>query len=376
MSAFSLGSIRAVLGIETGGYTKGLLDAQVANEVFGHSIVNFVNNPLLGTIQLLKGAVVATSQAIKETADLNEGYLLASERLGIAVRTISGLQLAYRDLGSSSEELERHLVILSKLVDDAANGNETAEKTFARLGVSVTDTAGEVRSLDDIFRDVSDGLAALENAQAKVNVANDLFGQGAEKVISIIGAGSQVIEENIAVAEKWGQTVTDRDARAARTLNDALDEVNFTFEGFKRNVATRFTTGFVEEFGNAGTAADQFRATLKETGEVAEELGRAVAPAISGLTELLRLFNAFAKWRDEKLFAWIIDAPVEAVMGTVDEVDAKFRARDMLQRFRNRQIELEQADGDFRYQQAQSLRAYIRNFGPLRDGMLAARMAL
>ncbi len=287
MSAFSLGSIRAVLGIDTGGYTKGLLDAQVANEVFGHTVTNFINNPLLGSIQILKNVAGATVAAVRETAFLNQEYLRTAERVGISTRTISGLQMAYRDMGLSAQELEKHFVIMSKLIDDAATGNETAIKTFARLGVSVTDVTGRVKSNDEIFREASDGLARLGSQQAKVSIANDLFGRGAEKVLDIVGRGGDVIEDFIEKASRYGQVVGDEDARASNELASALGDLNFAIDGAKKSLSTRFISSFLDEFAGSQAAVDGLADSLRKLEPAAQRAGAAIgtwlADSLEGL---------------------------------------------------------------------------------------------
>lgn len=306
---FDLGSIRAVMGMDNSNFVQGMLSSQTAAQVFGSSVVNFINNPLLGTISILKSVASGTASLLKETAEINKEYLHTSERLGIAVRTVSGLQLAYRDLGLPGQELEKHLVILSKLMDDAARGNATAQQTFDRLGVSLVDSVGKLRSLDAVFRDVSDGLARMENAQARVSVANDVFGRGAERVISVIGAGSRVMEDNIATAERWGQAVTERGARAAAILSDAIDGANFSFEGFKRNMATRFTIGFVEDLGNASAATDRLATSMNRFGDTFENLGRLFTPVLDGIDLLIIALEKLQRI-SESVSDWTLENPI------------------------------------------------------------------
>jgi len=285
MSAFSLGSIRAVLGIDTGGYTKGLLDAQVANEVFGHTVTNFINNPLLGTVQLLKNVAGATASAVRETAFLNQEYLRSSQRVGVSTETISGLQMAYRDMGLSAAELEKHLVILSKLVDDAANGNEQARKTFERLGVSVTDLNGRVKSNDEIFREASDGLARLGNEQAKVSLANDLFGRGAEKVLDVVGRGGKAIEEYIDKSRRFGQVVEDDAARGSDRLASSLGDLGFAFEGAKRRISTSFAGALGNELDGVEKALERINSKAESFATTAERAGTSFGRWLSEMLE-------------------------------------------------------------------------------------------
>lgn len=282
-----LGSIRATLGLDESNFTRGMLNAQNASAIFGSTITNFVNNPLLGTIGILKSVASGTVDAIRQTSLLNQEYLRTSERIGISTRTLSGLGMAYRDVGLSSQEMEKQFVILSKLVDDASQGNVTAQKSFDRLGVSITDAAGNVRSLDAILRDVSDGLAAMENAQARVSIASDLFGRGAEKVLDVLGRGGKVIEETIEKASRYGQVVEQDAARASNELASALGDLGFAADGASKRLSTRFITAFIDEFAGGPAAVDALAESIgklepaaSRTGSV---FGRWLADTIEGL---------------------------------------------------------------------------------------------
>lgn len=307
MSAFGLGSIRGFLGLDSSDYTKGILDAQVANEVFGHSVTNFVNNPLLGAINLLKGLAAGTAAAVRETAFLNQEYLRTSERLGVSTRTISGLNMAYRDMGVQVQEFEKQLSKLAIKADEASQGNETSLKLFERLGVSVKDAAGNMRPLDDILRDVSDGLAGLGSQQEKVAIGNLLFGESFVKVLSILGEGGKAIEETIERASRYGQVVEDEAARASNELASALGDLGFAVDGARKRLATRFIESFIDEFAAGPAAVDA----------LAESLGK-LEPAAT------RAGNAFGRWLADTIEGLgIIGEALEERSKQLDEIAQK-----------------------------------------------------
>lgn len=303
MSAFNLGSIRAFLGLDSSDYTKGILDAQVANEVFGQGVVNFVNNPLLGTIQLFKGLASSTIAAVRETAFLNQEYLRTSERLGVSTRTISGLQMAYRDVGLQSAEFEKQLTKLAIKVDEAAQGNETSANLFRRLGVSVTDASGNMRSLDDILRQVSDGMTRLGSQQEKASIGNLLFGESFVKVLSILGEGRRSIEDTIEKASRYGQVVEDDAARASNELASALGDLGFAVDGAKKRLATGFIKSFVGEFAGSQAAVDGLADSLKKIEPAATAAGAAFGrwsrDTVEGLGIVIEKYEAYNRVRDE-----------------------------------------------------------------------------
>ncbi|GEM_PF-2618923 len=303
MSAFSLGSIRAFLGLDSSEYTKGLLDAQVANEVFGHTVTNFINNPLLGAVSLLKGVAASTVATVRETAFLNQEYLRTSERLGVSTRTISGLQMAYRDVGVQTQEFEKQLAKLAIKADEASQGNQTSAKLFDRLGVSVTDAAGNLRPLDDILRDVSDGMTRLGSQQEKVAIGNLLFGESFVKVLNVIGDGSRTIEGLIEKASRYGQVVEDDAARASNELASALGDLNFAVDGARKRLATRFISSFLDEFAGSQAAVDGLADSIAKLDPAAERAGNAIGRLLreeaEGLSIVIEKWEEYKKAREE-----------------------------------------------------------------------------
>ncbi len=274
MSAFNLGSIRAVLGIETGNYTKGLLDAQVANEVFGQSVTNFINNPLLGTVSLLKDAAIGTAKLVKDTAFHNQELLRTADRLGTNVELVSGLQGAYKGFGQDSAGVERQLTKLNQQIGEAASGNTTAQQTFAALGVALRDQDGNARDFTAVFYDVVDALGATENQSLKVALAQKLFGEDVSRVLDIVGRGRGVLEAYLEQARKLGEVFTREQVEQADQAASALDNLNRAYSGLRASLAQELITGFVGEQFDSSNVEDLATVLREKLGPATESLGR------------------------------------------------------------------------------------------------------
>lgn len=288
--SFMIGSIRATLGLDESNFVRGLLSAQTAAGVFGQTVVNFVNNPLLGTLSIMRNVVLETGRLIVDTTRLNEEYFRTAQRLGVSTRTVSGLQMAYRGVGLQASEIEKQFAKLSTQVDAAAHGNETAADMFERLGVSVRNANGDIRPLDRIIRDVSDGLSQLKNEQERITLGTALFGESYVKVSKIIGDGAVVLEALIERAERYGQVLRDDVAQGAAQASEAMRGMNEAWEGTKRTFATSFTNALVEEMGGVQRASDAMAdAGVKSADVFGEAMGRMVANVLPGLTAMLEL---------------------------------------------------------------------------------------
>jgi lambda family phage tail tape measure protein len=65
-------------------------------------------------------------------------------------------------------------------VGDSIQGNDAAQKSFARIGVTLQDL--QTLSQEDLFKKTIDGIAKLDSAAMRVKTQKDIFGKGASAV--------------------------------------------------------------------------------------------------------------------------------------------------------------------------------------------------
>ena len=124
-------------------------------------------------------AVLAFGQHI---ADVSNQLVDASTKTGVNTDTLHGLRLAAEGAGVSFEELEMGLVKLPSLMQKSADGSKSAQRAFEALGVQTTETVDgfqQLRSADDVLKDIFHSLQQIESAEEKAARAADIFGRTA-----------------------------------------------------------------------------------------------------------------------------------------------------------------------------------------------------
>jgi vacuolar-type H+-ATPase subunit H len=124
-------------------------------------------------------AVLAFGQHI---ADMSNQLVDASTKTGVNTDTLHGLRLAAEGAGVSFEELEMGLVKLPSLMQKSADGSKSAKRAFEALGVQTTETVDgfeQLRSADDVLKDIFHSLQQIESAEEKAARAADIFGRTA-----------------------------------------------------------------------------------------------------------------------------------------------------------------------------------------------------
>lgn len=93
-----------------------------------------------------------------------------ASQLGITFNDLAAYNVALQNSFTSSEEagtsLNRMLLTMTT----------TGADTFKELGISLTDSTGKFRDLNDIMIDVKTALDGVSNEQERLNILNDMFG--------------------------------------------------------------------------------------------------------------------------------------------------------------------------------------------------------
>lgn len=156
-----------------------------------------------------------------------------SERTGLAVKDIAGLQIAYKLAGMDGDALERSM---GKLNKSMAEGNDA----FAAMGVSVKNADGTLRDAREVLGDVADKFKGYQDGAAKAALAQEIFGKSGAEMLGVLNQGSEGLAEFDAMASRLGLTVSDEAAKSAAQFNDTLDLLGLGLQGTARQIAANF----------------------------------------------------------------------------------------------------------------------------------------
>jgi|CXWL01.1.fsa_nt_gi lambda family phage tail tape measure protein len=179
----------------------------------------------------LTAAGTALFAIAKSTANYGEELLKTSQKIGIKVEALAGLQHAANLADLSNESLSTGLKKLSVNMVDAARQTGDGEALFRRLGVSATDAAGQLRPTEQVLLDLADVFAHSKDGAGKAEVAVKLFGKAGLDLIPFLNQGKVGINELRAEAERLGLVMSQQDAEAANRFNDELKKLAASLRG-------------------------------------------------------------------------------------------------------------------------------------------------
>lgn len=244
-----------------------------------------------GTVAAMAAAAAAVAAVIKVVGDLQKMTLeaaadvdeLLSESMttGLSTRTLQELQYAENLIDVSVNTITGSLTKLTRNMANANSGNEAMAESFAKLGVSITDSVdGSLRPAEEVFYDLIDALGQIPNETERDAVAMELFGKSAQELNPLIIQGSGALKEYAQEAENLGYILTDDELTALSEVDDAYQRMNLTIETAKKQIAAEFAPASkeaMELFANVVLGAAK---ALQESG-IVESLGSIIRSLIS-----------------------------------------------------------------------------------------------
>ena len=198
----------------------------------------------LAAVSAVSG-MVALSQ---EVADFRNDIGDAATRSGLAAETIQGLRLAAEGAGLTFEALAPGLDQFGSRLSQAAEGTGRTAEAFAALGVEVTDSAGNLRNADAVFRETVGALNEMEPGAERSALAVEALGRSGTKLLQALSGGT--LEGFTEQARLFGVDVGPKAAKAAGDWQRATAELGLVTRGIKGD--------FVDTFGIGAKEVQQF----------------------------------------------------------------------------------------------------------------------
>lgn len=124
------------------------------------------------------------------------------------------------------ETIAKSHVKLEKTMYAAANGSKTQAEAYDKLGVSVTNADGTLRSSDEVFQDVIAALGQMTNETERDAIAQQLMGKSAAELNPLIEDGGETYKNVADTLAKYNLDFIDQETLdQANAFNDSLDTI-------------------------------------------------------------------------------------------------------------------------------------------------------
>lgn len=198
---------------------KPLRAAAARLRSFG-AMVGATGGAMIGAGAGLVAPLIGATVGFAKTGD---ALAKMRDRTGVSVEALSQLSYAAGQSGSDAATLEKGLIGMARSTLGLEQGLAASKELFGELGLSMADLQG--LSPDEQFKLIADRLSKVEDPTKKAALAMGVFGKAGQKLLPMINAGADGIEEMQKRAHDLGLTLSDEDANAAAEFTDRLDDV-------------------------------------------------------------------------------------------------------------------------------------------------------
>lgn len=180
------------------------------------------------------------SQMMSKFLDTGDAIDKASIRLGIGAERLQSLQYAAKMSGATAEDMNSALGKLNENIAKAAAGkNKELASLFKKLGISLRDANGHVRTAADVLPEFADAIQRNTNSSVRARMAIAAFGEAGQKLIPMLQDGSKGLADMEKRAYDLGLTMSQDDVKAAASLGDKFTDLGSVFDSFGNTISAK-----------------------------------------------------------------------------------------------------------------------------------------
>lgn len=243
---------------------------------------------LSGAAAGILGAAVGSAISAGASADdintMSKQSGFSTEDIQIWKYSSDRIDVSVGDIINSAKKLKKNMVSTSSDVSDA----------WKRLGVSVTDSNGELRNSTEVFYDVVAALSTVENETERDTLAMTLFGKSADSLAGLIDDGGEAFRQFGQEAKDAGLILDQYSLNKANEFNDAIDTLKAKSAGTFASIGTEIAgmlLPFMDDLGQAVSSALEWLRSLDE--DQLKMLGT-VLLVIAGISPVFGIISSIA----------------------------------------------------------------------------------
>lgn len=160
-----------------------------------------------------------------------------SERFGVGAQELQKLGAAAGDLGI--EGVGHAMKFLSTNAYNAAQGTGNAGEAFSRLGVSVRDQNGQMKTADVLMGDIADGMMRIHDPMERTALATKLFGREGSVMVNMLKDGRKGLDELAKARMRYNSTFSAEQLEKAEKMRKAQEGMDAAFKGLRNTIAER-----------------------------------------------------------------------------------------------------------------------------------------
>lgn len=224
----------AKLTLDSSEYEKGISNSQSSAKTWGSSLAK-AGKIGIAAITATTAAVVAfgvgLTKSVNSVADYGDKVDKMSQKIGISTDAYQKWDYVMQRAGTNVDNLKMGMKTLSQ---QAEKGSDA----FQKLGISQEEVSS--LSQEELFEKTVKGLADMEAGTERTALATQLLGRAGADLGPLLNQGSDAIEEQMEIAEKYGMVMPEAAVKASAAFEDSMTTMQMTMTGLKNRMIGEF----------------------------------------------------------------------------------------------------------------------------------------
>lgn len=219
------------------------------------------------------------------SASYADNVLTLSTQFGLSTDTIQEFQYMAELTDTSLETVTGSMTKLTKSMQSANDGSKSTSEAFEKLGVSVTDTNGNLRDNEDVFLEVISALGAMDNETEKNALAMQIFGKSASELNPLIAVGVDGLKEYAQEAHQVGYVLDEETLGSLGDVDDAMQRAKNSMDAVKTQIGTALApviADLTESFVEWAKSVD-----WKKVGETIKSVMKGIGSALNTIIPIM-----------------------------------------------------------------------------------------
>ena len=200
-----------------------------------------VGKPMAEIGAAISAPLLAAAHAYSESG---EEIVKMAERTGMATGKVAEMEYAAKKSHVAIGELENGIKFMQKTLAEAAQGNDAAVESLAKIGLKAEDLKG--LAPEEQFKKIADQISKVPDPAMRTALAMEIFSRAGADLLPMLDKGSTGINELIESGKRLGIVLTDEDVKGAHEFHKQVGEMGEVLSVVARNVGAALAPSLQE----------------------------------------------------------------------------------------------------------------------------------
>lgn len=314
-----------IVGRAISGLSTAFTSITTASEGTAAGIAGLAPPIVAGTLVLgllTSGIIVAGRELFsltKQTAEFRGKFIDLSQQVGVAVETLSTLDIATSTTGGNINTVAASMGIFQKNLEAAHDPTSKEAKLLTELGVTSLDT-------EVALRQTLKGLFALGEGGKQTSAVLELFGRSGRFVNAILKETEGDLDKATEQFRRMGLIVSTESAAAADQFNDLLEIISRQLTSVTHQIVNNAIPVFIIAFQDISKA-------LTGNQDSWQSWSRGIETAVALSVASIEAFVQFVATRFTADFGALVESNFDSIIRRAQRLRNELFAQSEIEKF-------------------------------------------